>query len=115
DLVPKSWRVPVARPNDFEIIVKARGNGNNAHHDEAKVVLGDWGVENQKFPKESRGKRDTGERGHGNEHGESKEGGPLGKPGEIFELIASVLSNEDKHGKAQQRHQQISDEVECNR
>src|SRR4026208_2063812 len=106
--------VPVNGADYFEVVVKAGANGDDGDDNEPEMVSRNGGVEDKKLAEKPGGKGHTGERGHRYQHGEGEKGGTLGKSGKTFQLVASALANENQHSKAEQRHQEISDEIKSN-
>ena len=78
------------------------------------MVRGDGGIEDQKLAEKPGSERNAGQRRHRDQHGEGQERRTLRQAGETFQLISSGLTNENQDSKAQQSHQQVSDEIESN-
>ena len=74
-------------------------------------MLLDGGVEDQQFRKKSGGEWNACERDHPDQHGKSEKGRTFSQAIEVFQLFSGVIGNNNQHGKAEERHQEISDEV----
>ena len=70
---PASASLDLAPGREQPVTIELTRMPSVEEHVTVSATRTDRGIEDQKFPKESRSEWNSGERGHGNQHGESKE------------------------------------------